>query len=68
MVKPQVSSNEPQKAPYVTPRIFKLERKLISTAINPLGDLQDQGEQDTASQGLNRHRLRLLPRERLIQD
>jgi hypothetical protein len=69
MAKPQVAKSEPQKAPYVTPRIltFKVDTKLVSTARDPLGDLQDQGEQDTASQGLNRHRLRLLPRERLIK-
>jgi SAM-dependent methyltransferase len=64
MAKQQVAKSKSQKAPYVTPRIltFKADPKLISTEIDPLGDVQNQG-----SQGLNTRRLRLLPREGLIK-
>jgi hypothetical protein len=37
MAKEQVAKSEPQKAPYATPRIFKLERKLISNDITDIG-------------------------------
>jgi hypothetical protein len=37
MAKEQVAKGEPLKASYATPRIFKLERKLISNDITDIG-------------------------------
>jgi hypothetical protein len=50
MSKTQVAKIKPQKVPYVTPRIvsFKVDPKMISTDtdIDPLADLQQQGQQE----------------------
>ena len=42
MAKPQVAKSEPQKAPYVKPKIltFKVNPSFASTEIEPLPDLQ----------------------------
>ena len=74
MAKQKVAKNEPEKAPYVTPRILSIEvnPKLMSTDIDPLAEFQNPGEEGTSvstlhAPRLNTRRLRLLPRERLIQ-
>jgi len=47
MAKPQVAKSEPQKAPYVKPKIltFKVNPSFASTGIEPLLDLEHKNEE-----------------------